>query len=269
MIHTLALDMQALLTWDNGIALVTLTALEIVLGIDNIVFIAILCGRLPEHQRAKARTTGLMLALVTRILLLLTITWMMGLANHRLIDVPFLKEVVAAADGTTSKQPMNISGRDLILILGGLFLLGKATLEIHNKLENTHDHASGKGGHAKFWPIIAQILMIDIVFSLDSVITAVGMARSIEVMVAAVVISIGVMLAFAGKISRVIDTHPTLKMLALAFLMMIGVVLVADGLGQHIPKGYVYFAMAFSLGVELLNIASRGKAAKAMSGEPK
>lgn len=257
---TLGFDLSVLFTWDSAVALLTLTALEIVLGIDNIVFIAILCGRLPEEMRAKARTTGLALALVTRILLLMTITWIIGLANTDLVTLPLLTEDVIK-DGVISTVHNSISGRDIIMIIGGLFLLGKATLEIHHKIEGKAEEGAASK-YSAFWPIIAQILVIDVVFSLDSVITAVGMAQAIEVMIVAVVISIGVMLVFAGTISRFIDTHPTLKMLALAFLILIGVVLVADGLGQHISKGYIYFAMAFSLGVEILNIVSRGRGAK-------
>lgn len=265
---TLALTLDGLFTWDNGVALLTLTAMEIVLGVDNIVFIAILCGRLPESQRAKARNIGLTLALVTRIALLATITWIIGLAKTPLFDVPFLKESVELADGATRRETMSVSGKDLILILGGLFLLGKATLEIHNKIENKPDSHAPKSGRNAFWSIIAQILVIDLVFSLDSVITAVGMAQRIEIMVIAVIISIAVMLIFAGRISHFIDKHPTLKMLALAFLILIGVVLIADGLGQHIAKGYVYFAMAFSLIVEVLNIASKGRVARAAHADP-
>ena len=264
---TLAFDPASLMTWDNAIALLTLTLLEIVLGVDNIVFIAILCGRLPEEQRAKARTTGLALALVTRIALLSTIAWIIGLAQTSLFEVPWITEAVER-DGKMVDIPNQISGRDLILILGGGFLLAKATLEIHHKIEQKPGEEL-KQKHASFWPIIAQVLVIDIVFSLDSVITAVGMARSLEVMIVAVVVSVGVMLVFAGTISHFIDKHPTLKMLALSFLILIGVLLVADGFGQHIPKGYVYFAMAFSLGVEVLNILSRGRAARAVSAAPR
>lgn len=264
---TLAFDPAALLTWDNAIALLTLTLLEIVLGVDNIVFIAILCGRLPEAQRAKARTTGLALALVTRIALLSTIAWIIGLAQAPLFEVPWITEAVER-EGTMVNIPNQISGRDLILILGGGFLLAKATLEIHHKIEQKPDQEQ-KQKHSSFWAIIAQVLVIDIVFSLDSVITAVGMARALEVMIVAVVVSVGVMLVFAGTISHFIDKHPTLKMLALSFLILIGVLLVADGFGQHIPKGYVYFAMAFSLGVEVLNIISRGGPARAASAEPR
>jgi predicted tellurium resistance membrane protein TerC len=226
---------------DNLVALLTLTSLEIVLGIDNIVFIAILAARLPEHQRAKARQTGLGLAMLTRIIFLTTLAGIIGLANVKLFRVPLIDH--------------DLSWRDVIMLAGGLFLLGKATFEIHHKVEGDPMHAVNVKA-ASFWPIIGQILLIDLVFSIDSVITAVGMAKNIWVMVAAVMISVGVMLAAAGAISSFIDRHPTLKMLALSFLVLIGVVLVADGLGQHISKGYIYFAMAFSLGVELLNIVA-------------
>ena len=246
---------------ENGIALLTLTALEIVLGIDNIVFIAILCGKLPPHQRDKARKLGLSLALVTRLLLLSVITYIIGLAQSNLFTIPWLTETIHAADGSTTKGPLGISGKDLILIAGGGFLIAKATLEIHHKIEDHPDSTKQPKAHG-FWPVIGQILLIDIVFSLDSVITAVGMAQSIWVMCTAVIISIGVMLAFSGHITRFIDKHPTMKMLALAFLLLIGVVLVAEGLGRHIEKGYIYFAMAFSLGVETLNLFARRKGKK-------
>jgi predicted tellurium resistance membrane protein TerC len=254
MLTTLAFDLSPLFTWENGVALLTLTALEIVLGIDNIVFIAILCGRLPEQQRARARTTGLSLAVITRIALLATITWVIRLAGTPLFPLPFLTELVEHPDGTTSRVPAVVSGKDLILLLGGLFLLVKATLEIHHKIEGRHgSHGPGVRA-ASFWKVIGQILLIDLVFSLDSVITAVGMARSIEVMITAVVIAVAVMILFAGMVSAFIERHPTLKMLALAFLILIGVLLIAEGLGQHFPRGYVYFAMTFALGVEVLNI---------------
>jgi predicted tellurium resistance membrane protein TerC len=238
---------------ENLIALVTLTVLEIVLGIDNIVFIAILCGKLPEEQRRKARRTGLMLALVTRVALLLTISFIIQAAKTNLFTLPFGTEPIKNSDGTTSPGPIGISGKDLILIIGGAFLIAKATLEIHHKIEDKPDKERTVK-HAAFWSIIFQILIIDVVFSLDSVITAVGMARAIEIMIAAVMISVGIMLVASGAISAFIDKHPTMKMLALAFLVLIGVVLVADGFGQHVGKGYIYFAMAFSLGVEMLNI---------------
>lgn len=236
-----------LLSWENAIALLTLTALEIVLGIDNIVFIAILAAKLPPEQQRPARRLGLTLALVTRIALLLTIAWIVGLAKTTLFVLPVLEHAV--------------SGRDLVLILGGLFLIGKATHEIHGKVEGDGAAHATTPRTATFRGVIAQILLIDLVFSLDSVITAVGMARAIPVMVAAVIIAVGVMLVFAEVVSGFIERHPTVKMLALAFLLLIGVVLVADGLGRHIEKGYIYFAMAFSLGVELLNLAARRRRA--------
>ncbi len=225
----------------NIAAFFTLTAMEIVLGIDNIVFIAILCARLPEEQREKARLVGLALAMFMRIGLLFTIKWIMGLTGKTLFTLPILNEA--------------IDGRDLVLLLGGLFLIYKATKEIHAKVEH-EEHIPGEGTKSKttFRGVIGQILVIDLVFSLDSVITAVGMAQNLWIMVAAVVVSVGVMLAVSGKISKFIDKNPTLKMLALAFLLLIGVMLVAESLGQHINKGYIYFAMAFSLGVEGLNM---------------
>lgn len=222
----------------------TLTLLEIVLGIDNVVFISILAAKLPVEQQAKARKLGLSLALITRILLLLTISWIAGLTKP-------LFEIMG--------HP--VAGRDLILGLGGLFLIWKATREIHEKLEGETGHASAKVA-AKFASVIVQILLLDVVFSLDSVITAVGMVNQIPVMVAAVVIALGFMLIFAGYISAFIERHPTLKMLALSFLILIGVTLVAESFHREIPKGYIYFAMAFSVGVEILNINFRKKAAK-------
>jgi predicted tellurium resistance membrane protein TerC len=230
--------------WGNVIALLTLTALEIVLGIDNIVFIAILSGKLPREQQHKARQTGLGLALITRILLLTTLTVILGLANHQLFTIPVLEHA--------------FTGKDLVLFLGGLFLIWKSTHEIHKKVEGGED-PTGAGKRGSFWAVIAQILVVDLVFSIDSVVTAVGMAQELLIMIAAVIISVGIMLAAAGRISRFIDKHPTMKMLALSFLLLIGVMLVADSLGQHISKGYIYFAMAFSLGVEMLNIAMRKK----------
>lgn len=233
-------NMTELLTTENLIALVTLTGLEIVLGIDNVVFIAILAAKLPAAQQAKARTIGLMLAMITRIALLFAIGWIARLTAE-------LFSVVGHG----------VSGRDLIMLLGGLFLIGKATYEIHHKLEGPDPKEAGRAVPAAFGAVIFQIVMIDIVFSLDSVITAVGMARSIVVMVVAVVAAVGIMLAAAGPISSFVERHPTMKMLALSFLLLIGVMLVADGCGQHIPKGYIYFAMAFSLVVELLNLRVR------------
>jgi predicted tellurium resistance membrane protein TerC len=225
------------------LAFATLTALEIVLGIDNIIFISILVGRLPQSQQARGRTIGLALAMLTRILLLLSITWVMGLS----------------ADLFTVGS-LGISGRDLILIAGGLFLLAKSTMEIHTSLEGEGEHrdASVRAGFAS---VITQIAIIDIVFSLDSVITAVGMADHVEVMIAAVVVAVLVMMFLAGPISAFVDRHPTIKMLALSFLILIGMALVGEGFGFHIPKGYIYFAMAFSVAVEMLNIQLRKRMA--------
>ncbi len=226
------------------ISLLTLTALEIVLGIDNVIFISILAGKLPRELQAKARQTGLMLALVTRIILLCSISWVMGLTKV-LFVLPLLKA--------------EVTGKSLILLVGGLFLIGKSVVEIHEKLEGEDGHATSGGKGASFRSTIIQILLLDIVFSLDSVITAVGMADKLWVMIAAVVIALGVMLAFAGAISDFVNRHPTLKMLALSFLILIGVTLVGESLGQHIPKGYIYFSMAFAFGVEMLNLRLRSK----------
>jgi predicted tellurium resistance membrane protein TerC len=221
------------------ISLFTLTALEIVLGIDNIVFISILAGKLRREEQQKARTVGLAIAMFTRILLLLTIAWIIGLTKP-LFDV-FDQE---------------FSGRDLILLVGGLFLLAKSTHEIHEKLEGIEGHSSSRVAPS-FAAVIAQIVALDIVFSLDSVITAVGTAEHVEVMIAAVIIAVGVMLFSSSAISAFVDEHPTVKMLALSFLLLIGMSLVAESLHQHIPKGYIYFAMAFSVFVELLNLRLR------------
>lgn len=218
------------------LALTTLTALEIVLGIDNIIFISILAGKLPGEQREKARITGLALAMFIRIALLFSLTWLMGLTTS----------LVTVLDN-------EISGRDMILITGGLFLIWKSTREIHEKLEGKEGHASVKVG-ATFGAVIVQILLLDIVFSLDSIITALGMANQLAVMVAAVVIAVGFMMVFSGKISAFVEHHPTIKILALSFLILIGVSLVGDGLDFHIPKGFIYFAMAFSVMVEMLNL---------------
>jgi predicted tellurium resistance membrane protein TerC len=232
--------MAELLTSENLIALLTLSALEIVLGIDNIVFISILVSKLPQHQQAGARRLGLLLAMGMRIALLLAISWVMGLT----------KPLFSVFD-------KGFTGRDLILLFGGLFLVAKATWEIHDKLEGA-SHGSGAAPRVvSYGAILLQIVMLDIVFSLDSVITAVGMAKVIEVMIAAVVIAVLVMMAAAGRISTFIERHPTTKMLALSFLLLIGVVLIADGFGQHVSKGYIYFAMAFSLFVEVLNLRLR------------
>ena len=221
----------------------TLTVLEIVLGIDNIIFISILCGKLPAEQQGKARRIGLALAMLMRIGLLLSISWVTRLTRP-LFVVPMLGQ--------------EISGRDLVLLLGGLFLLAKSTHEIHDKLEGAHGEAGGKGGPS-FANVLIQIVMLDIVFSLDSVITAVGMVSQIGVMISAVVVAVGFMMVFARPVSDFVHRHPTVKILALSFLLMIGLMLVAEGFHQHIPKGYVYFAMAFSVFVEMLNIRMRGK----------
>jgi predicted tellurium resistance membrane protein TerC len=219
------------------IALVTLTALEIVLGIDNIIFISILAGKLPKAQQARARSLGLAAAMISRVVLLFSLTWVMRLTNP-----------LFAALG------QEISGRDLILIAGGLFLLAKSTHEIHLKVEGGDDVHAAKAAVYSFSGVIAQIFILDVVFSLDSVITAIGMAEEIAVMVAAVVIAVAFMMVFAGVVGDFVHRHPTVKMLALAFLLMIGLSLVAEGLDQHIPKGYIYFAMAFSVFVEMLNL---------------
>jgi predicted tellurium resistance membrane protein TerC len=226
-------------TW---LSLVTLTALEVVLGIDNIVFISILAGKLPSHQQPRARTLGLGLAMVTRIGLLLSLAFLMRLT--RPVFTLFGNE---------------ISGRDVILILGGLFLLGKSTMEIHEKIEGDGQLPAAKAA-GTFLAVIIQIALLDIVFSLDSVITAIGMANRLGVMIAAIVIAVLVMMASSGVISRFIEHHPTLKMLALSFLLLIGVALVGEGLDMHIPKGYIYFAMAFSVFVEFLNMKVRPRA---------
>ncbi|MEP0548941.1 MAG: TerC family protein [Rhodothermales bacterium] len=240
------------------VALGTLTALEIVLGIDNIIFISILSGRLPEDQQPRARTIGLGIAMGMRILLLLSISWVMGLTAP-LFELGFLEGIMGGEvhGGERGDLPWVISGRDLILLIGGAFLVAKSTHEIHGKLEGDAHHATEKGKGVSFTGVLIQIAILDIVFSLDSVITAVGMADEIMVMIIAVVIAVGVMMAFATPISDFVHHHPTVKMLALAFLILIGVNLVAEGLGQHIPKGYIYTAMAFSLLVEFLNIRSR------------
>jgi predicted tellurium resistance membrane protein TerC len=232
--------MDALLTSENVVALLTLTALEIVLGIDNIVFISILTGKLPAAQQSGARRLGLLLAMGMRIALLLAITWVMGLSRTVL---------------TLFEHAF--TGRDLILLIGGFFLVAKATWEIHDKLEGGRHVAGTAPRHASYGMILVQILLLDVVFSLDSVITAVGMARTVEVMIAAVVIAVVVMMIFADSIARFIEQHPTLKMLALSFLLLIGVMLIADGFGQHVSKGYIYSAMAFSLFVEMLNLRLR------------
>jgi predicted tellurium resistance membrane protein TerC len=226
-------------TW---VALVTLTVLEIVLGIDNIIFISILAGKLPDATRDKARRVGLLAAMVTRILLLLSLAWIIRLTRP-------LFTVLGN----------EISGRDLILIAGGLFLLAKSTHEIHQKLEGEEGEGSGRVA-ATFKGVVIQIMLLDIVFSLDSVITAVGMAQHVEVMVAAIMISVALMMWWSKPIGEFVERHPTIKILALSFLLLIGVTLIADGLGQHIAKGYVYFAMGFSVFVEMLNLRMKARA---------
>jgi predicted tellurium resistance membrane protein TerC len=228
--------MQLLTDPQAWMAFITLTALELVLGIDNIIFISILVEKLPKERREFARRLGLFLAMFMRIALLLTLAWIAGMTDpiFHIGDHP-------------------VSGRDVILFAGGLFLLWKSTQEIHQLLEGTEGHAS-RTVKASFFAIITQIIIIDLVFSLDSIITAVGMSNQIPVMIAAVVVSVGLMMAFAGLIGSFIEDHPTIKMLALGFLLVVGVVLMADGAGHHVPKGYIYFAMAFSVAIEALNI---------------
>ncbi len=226
------------------IALATLTALELVLGIDNIVFISILVDKLPKEKQEMARRIGLFMAMFMRIGLLLVLAWIIGLT---------------APMFTVFGQ--EISGRDLILIGGGLFLIWKSTGEIHQSMEGEEGHESS-AVKATFTAVILQIMVVDMVFSLDSIITAVGMVDQVEVMIAAVILSVGLMMLFAGTIGRFVSDHPTIKMLALSFLVVVGVVLIAEGFDQHVPKGYVYFAMAFSLGVEMLNIRLRKRSAK-------
>ncbi|MHC1741647.1 MAG: TerC family protein [Syntrophobacteraceae bacterium] len=228
----------------SWIALITLTALEIVLGIDNIIFISILVAKVPPDKQARARITGLGLAMISRILLLFSLTWIMRLTR------PFF-----------TLWGNEISGRDLILIAGGLFLLVKSTLEIHDKLEGQEGHASDRAAASGYVGILIQIMLIDIVFSLDSVITAVGMASELAIMVAAVVLAVFFMMMASGSISQFVESHPTVKVLALSFLLLIGMALIADGLDLHIPKGYIYFAMAFSVFVEMINLRVRGKEA--------
>jgi predicted tellurium resistance membrane protein TerC len=229
---------------DAWIALVTLVALELVLGVDNVIFISILAGKLPVDQQQRARTTGISLAVITRILLLLSISWVIGLTE------PLF-----------SVFSLDISGRDLILLAGGLFLLGKATLEIHHKLEGVEGRSSAKVA-ASFASVIVQIMLLDIVFSLDSVITAVGMVDEVIIMIIAVVIAAGVMIWSAKPLGEFVEHHPTIKILALSFLLLIGFTLIVEGLHQHIPKGYIYFAMGFSVFVEMLNLRMRAKEAE-------
>jgi predicted tellurium resistance membrane protein TerC len=238
------------------ISLVTLTVLEIVLGIDNIIFISIMASKLPANKQKKARRVGLALAMITRVLLLLSLTWIMKLTS----PLFNMADWIGLTTGEWYEK-LSISGRDLILIIGGLFLIYKSTREIHEKLEGD-EHAVQAKSVVTFNGVIFQILLLDIVFSLDSVITAVGMADHIGVMIAAVIIAVAVMMVSAGGISDFVNKHPTVKMLALSFLLLIGVSLLAEGFEQHIPKGYIYFAMAFSVLVEMLNLKMKKSAAK-------
>lgn len=233
-------------TW---IAFVTLIALELVLGVDNVIFISILAGKLPAQDQQRARTTGILLAVITRVLLLASLSWIISL-EEALFTVPWI-----------GGESIGISGRDLILIAGGLFLLWKSTHEIHDKLEGKEGHASAKVA-STFASVIIQIMLLDIVFSLDSVITAVGMVDHIEIMIAAVVFAAIVMVFVAGPLGAFVEKHPTIKILALSFLLLIGFTLIVEGLHQHIPKGYVYFAMGFSVLVEMINIRVRDKHVK-------
>jgi predicted tellurium resistance membrane protein TerC len=238
------------------IPLLTLTIMEIVLGIDNIIFIAIVASRLPQEQQPTARRLGLGLALITRVLLLCGISWVLGLTR----PLFSLTELGVPANwlGPESNE---ISWRDLILIGGGLFLIGKSVHEVHNKLENMPDQESTERGAGQLGSALAQIVLLDVIFSLDSVITAVGMAQHLWVMIVAVVLAVGVMLLFSGPISDFVHRHPTIQMLALSFLILIGVMLIAEGIEKHIERGYIYFAMAFSLVVEMLNVRVRKQAA--------
>jgi len=237
--------MGAFLTSDGLVALATLTALEVVLGVDNVVFIAIVSARLPAAQQPMARRIGLALALITRVLLLLTLSWIMGLV-----------------------QPLfhvggrGVSGRDLILLAGGLFLVAKATWEIYAKVEGAHEDARASRGRRGMVGVVVQIMILDVVFSLDSVITAIGMVDEVPIMIVAIVLAMVVMLLAMERVSGFVEAHPSVKILALSFLILIGVVLVADGLGHHLPKGYVYFPMAFALGVEMLNLRYRTRRAR-------
>ncbi len=243
--------MELLSSPEAWIAFATLTALELVLGIDNIIFISILVDKLPPEKREFARRIGLFMAMFMRVGLLLVLAWIVGLVE------PLF-----------SLFEKGFSGRDLILIGGGLFLIWKSTSEIHQSLEGEAEHGPGAAVKATLTAIIVQIMIVDLVFSLDSIITAVGMVDDVRIMIAAVIGSVGLMMVFAGPIGRFVSDHPTIKMLALAFLVVVGVVLVAEGFGNHVPKGYVYFGMAFSLGVEMLNIRLRKRAARRVQLHP-
>jgi predicted tellurium resistance membrane protein TerC len=245
--------MEWLLNPEIWVSLITLTVLEIVLGIDNIVFISIMAAKLPQNQQRKARQLGLALAMITRVLLLLSLTWVMTLTA----PIINLGSLLNFSDPDWVEK-LTLSGRDLILIIGGLFLIYKSTAEMHDKLE-AEDHEKKSKKIISFSGVIVQILVLDIVFSLDSVITAVGMANHVGVMIAAVIIAVFVMMASAGSISNFVNKHPTVKMLALSFLLLIGLSLLMEGFEQHIPKGYIYFAMAFSVFVEFMNLRMKSK----------
>jgi predicted tellurium resistance membrane protein TerC len=243
--------MELLTNPQTWVAFATLTALELVLGIDNIIFISILVDKLPKARRERARRIGLLMAMFMRVGLLLVLAWVVGLVTP-------LFTVLG----------QEISGRDLILILGGLFLLWKSTSEIHQSIEGGEQGKGSTAVQATFTSVILQIMLVDLVFSLDSIITAVGMVDDVRIMIAAVVASVGLMMVFAGSIGRFVSDHPTIKMLALSFLVVVGVVLVAEGFDNHVPKGYVYFGMAFSLAVEMLNIRMRKKSARLVQLHP-
>lgn len=251
--------MEILNNPETWISLITLTLLEIVLGIDNIIFISILSSKLPEEKQKKARQLGLGLAMITRVLLLLSLSWVMTL-TATLFNIGDWFSI----ESKEWLEKLAISGRDLILIVGGLFLIYKSTHEIHLKLEGEEEGGSNPKAYT-FNGVIVQILLLDIVFSLDSVITAVGMANHVEIMIAAVIISVIIMMISSGTISNFVNKHPTVKMLALSFLLLIGVSLLAEGLDQHIPKGYIYFAMAFSVLVEMLNLRMKRNVSKSKS----
>lgn len=241
---------------ESWISLITLTLLEIVLGIDNVIFISILSDKLPAKQQAKGRRIGLAMAMITRVLLLLSISWVMTLTT----PIFSLGHLFNITDADWAEK-LAISGRDLILIIGGLFLIYKSTAEIHHKIEGDDENTEIVKPHS-FWGTIVQIMLLDIVFSLDSVITAVGMAKHVEIMIIAVVIAVGIMMWASNGVAGFVNKHPTVKMLALSFLLLIGVSLLAEAFEQHIPKGYIYFAMAFSVLVEMLNLKMKAKSGK-------
>jgi predicted tellurium resistance membrane protein TerC len=238
---------------ESWISLITLTLLEIVLGIDNVIFISILADKLPAQQQSRGRVIGLGGAMITRILLLLSISWVMTLTAP-LFNLAHVMQITNA----DWVEKLAISGRDLILIIGGLFLIYKSTAEIHHKIDGDEDENTNVKPHS-FWGTILQIMLLDIVFSLDSVITAVGMASHIEIMIIAVIIAVGIMMWASNGVASFVNKHPTVKMLALSFLLLIGVSLLAEAFEQHIPKGYIYFAMAFSVLVEMLNLKMKSK----------